>query len=131
MKNHVEKLNQALHADNFDADAFKNLLHSIIEQEKVRLRVLDFEYFNEKRLAHVAKKKLEAIRAWELESAALWRDKERKVLEYIEIRKELNIQKSGFHYDKGYLFYSHLGTAKNDNEVIKIFLKTTNMSNGR
>jgi type 1 glutamine amidotransferase len=120
MKNHVEKLNQALHADNFDVDALRNLLLFITEQEKVRLRVLDFEYFNEQRLSHVTKKKLEAIKAWDFESAALWRDKERKVLEYMEIRKELNIQQSGFHYDKGYLFYSHLGTAKNDNEVIKI-----------
>ncbi len=119
MKNHVEKLNQALHADNFDSSAFKNQLHFITEQQKVRLRVLDFEYFNEQRLSHVTKKKLEAIKAWDFEAAALWRDKERKVLEYIEIRKELNIQKSGFHYDKGYLFYSHLGTARNDKEVIK------------
>ncbi len=122
MKNHVEKLNQSLHADNFDVDAFKNLIHFITAQEKVRLRVLDFEYFNEQRLSQVTKKKLEAIKAWDFEAAALWRDKERKVLEYIEIRKELNIQQSGFHYDKGYLFYSHMGTAKNDNEVIKVLI---------
>ncbi len=120
MKNHVEKLNQALYADNLDADAFRNLLLYITEQEKVRLRVLDFEYFNEQRLSRVTKKKLDAIRTWDFESAALWRDKERKVLEYIEIRKEMKIQQSRFHYDKGYLFYSHMGTAKNDNEVIKI-----------
>ena len=120
MKNHIEKLNLVLHAEDFDADAFSNLLQHVIKNEKVRLRILDFEYFNQARLERLTREKLEAIRAKDYHSAALWRDKERKVLEYIEIKNELKIQQSGFHYDKGYLFYFHLGTAKNDPEIKKV-----------
>ena len=120
MKNHIENLNLALHADHFDADAFSNLLQHIIKHEKVRLRILDFEYFNQARLEHLTKEKLEAIRAKDYHAAALWRDKERKVLEYIEIKSELQTQQSGFHYDKGLLFYYHLGTARNDSNAIKV-----------
>ena len=124
MKNHVENLNRALHADDFDADTFSNHLQSIIKHEKVRLRILDFEYFNETRLKHLTKEKVAAIQAKDYHAAALWRDKERKVLEYIEIKRELKIQQSGFIYDKGYLFYFHLGTARNDPKIKKVF---TNM----
>ena len=119
MKNHIEKLNLVLHADDFDADAFSNVLLHIIKHEKVRLRILDFAYFNETRLKHLTKEKIDAIRAKDYHSAALMRDKERKVLEYIEIKNELKIQQSGFHYDKGCLFYFHLGTAKNDQAIKK------------
>ena len=120
MKNHVEKLNLALHADDFDADAFSNLLQYIIKNENVRLKILDFEYFNETRLKHVTKEKVGAIRVKDYHAAALWRDKERKVLEYIEIKKGLKIQQSGFRYDNGYLFYFYLGTARNDPEIKKV-----------
>lgn len=119
MKNHLEKINLAVHADEFDAEAFSNLLQLIIKHDNIRLRILDFEYFNETRLERLTKEKLEAIRAKDYHAAALWREKERKVLEYIEIKRELNIQQSKFHYEKGYLFYIHLGTARNDNEIIK------------
>ena len=120
MKNHIEKLNLVLHADHFDADAFSDLLQHVIKNEKVRLRILDFAYFNQARLERLTREKLEAIRAKDYHSAALMRDKERKVLEYIEIKNELNIQQSGFHYDKGLLFFYHLGTARNDSNALKV-----------
>ena len=121
MKNHIEKLNLVLHADHFDADAFSDLLQHVIKNEKVRLRILDFEYFNQARLERLTKEKLESIRAKDYHAAALWRDKERKVLEYIEIKNELQIQQSGFRYEKGYLLYFHLGTARNDQAIKKVF----------
>ena len=128
MKNHVENLNLALHADDFDADAFSNLLQRIIKQENIRLRILDFEYFHETRLKHLTKEKLAAIQAKDYHAGALWRDKERKVLEYIEIKRELKIQQSGFLYDKGYLFYFHLGTARNDPAIKKLFQTLRNVA---
>jgi len=121
MKNHIEKLNLALHDDDFDAESFSNLLQHVIKNEKVRLRILDFEYFNQARLERLTKEKLESIRAKDYHAAALWRDKERKVLEYIEIKNELQIQQSGFRYEKGYLLYFHLGTARNDQAIKKVF----------
>ena len=121
MKNHIEKLNLALHDDDFDAESFSNLLQHVIKNEKVRLRILDFEYFNQARLERLTREKLEAIRAKDYHAAALWRDKERKVLEYIEIKNELQIQQSGFRYEKGYLLYFHLGTARNDQAIKKVF----------
>ncbi len=128
MENHAEELNKALHADDFNEDDFVNQIKRIVEKEKVLLRILDFTYFNERRLEHVSAEKIKAIKAGEFESAALWRQKEIKVLEYIEIRKELKIQQSGFRCDKGYLFYFHLGTAKNDPAIKKALHIVHNMT---
>ena len=121
MENIVAKLNRALHADHFSEDDFVHFIKGIVEKEKVLLRILDFTYFNEERLEHVSAEKVKAIKAGNYESAALWRQKEIKVLEYTEIRKELKIQQSGFYHDKGYLFYFHLGTARNDSAIKEIF----------
>ena len=120
MKNLVAKLNQALHADDFNDDDFIHLIKGIIEKERTLLRMLDFTYFNEERLGNVSAEKGKAIKSGDYESAALWRQKEIKALEYIEIKKELKIQQSGFHHDKGYLFYFHLGTARNDSAIKKV-----------
>ena len=128
MEAQIEKLNQALHADDFNEDDFVSHIKRIVEKEGVLLRILDFKYFNEKRLEYAAAEKVKAIKSRHFESAALWRDKERKVLEYIEIKNGLKIQQSGFHYDKGYLLYFHLGTAKNDvaiKNALNMVLKRT------
>jgi len=122
MENLVAKLNQALHADDFNEDDFIQLIKGIAEKEKTLLRMLDFTYFNEERLEQVSAEKAKAIKSGDYKSAALWRQKEIKVLEYIEIRKELKIQQSGFRHDKGYLFYFYLGTAKNDPKAKKAFI---------
>ena len=72
MENIVAKLNQALQADHFSEDDFVHFIKGIVEKEKVLLRILDFTYFNEKRLDHVSAEKVKAIKSGDYESAALW-----------------------------------------------------------
>lgn len=43
----LEKLKLALNNADFNNNEFENLLESLTEQEKVKLKILDFEYYNE------------------------------------------------------------------------------------
>ena len=52
MEAQIKKLNQALHADDFNEDDFVSHIKRIVEKEGVLLRILDFKYFNEKRLEY-------------------------------------------------------------------------------
>lgn len=116
----VEKLELTLNIADFNTAEFENLLESLIEQEKVKLKILDFEYYNEERLEHAKKEKIEGVKSQNFEWAASWRDKEVKILKYIELREEFNIKKSGFHFEKGFLLYFYLGTEKNDKQIKEI-----------
>lgn len=113
----LEKLQLTLNIADFNTAEFENLLESLIEQEKVKLKILDFEYYNEERLEHAKKEKIEGVKSQNFEWAASWRDKEKKILKYIELREEFDIKKSGFHYEEGFLLYFYLGTEKNDIQI--------------
>lgn len=124
----LEKLQLTLNIADFNTAEFENLLESLIEQEKVKLKILDFEYYNEERLEHAKKEKIEGVKSQNFEWAASWRDKEKKILKYIELREEFDIKKSGFHYEEGFLLYFYLGTEKNDiqiKELIKQRIKNS------
>ncbi len=116
----VEKLKLTLNSTDFNINDFENLLESLIEQEEVKRKILDFEYYNEKRLEHAKKEKIEGVKSQNFEWAASWRDKEKKILKYIELREEFDIKKSGFHYEEDYLLYFYLGTEKNDIQIKEI-----------
>jgi len=116
----VKKLKLALNNADFNTHEFENLLESLTEQEKVKLKILDFEYYNEERLEHAKNEKIEGVKSQNFEWAASWRDNEKKILKYIELREEFNIKKSGFHFEEGFLLYFYLGTEKNDEQIKEI-----------
>lgn len=116
----VEKLKLALNNADFNRTEFENLITSLTEHEKVKLKILDFEYYNEERLEHAKKEKIEGVKSQNFEWAASWRDKEKKILKYIELREEFDIKKSGFHFEEGYLLYFYLATEKNDIQIKEI-----------
>ena len=57
------------------------------------------------------------VKSQDFVAAAKFREMEKECLNYIKIKTEYNIEKSTFYYDKGYLFYFCLGTARNDKIV--------------
>lgn len=87
----LEKLKLALNNADFNTNEFENILKSMVEQEKVKIKILDFEYYNEERLKHAQKEKIEGVKSQNFEWAASWRDKEKKILKYIELREEFDI----------------------------------------
>ena len=120
VKQIVEEINKALFDVNIDEGQFGNLLEKMVEKEKIKIKILDFEYYNEERLQHATKEKIEGVKSQNFEWAASWRDKEKKILKYIELRKEFNVDKSMFHFEEGFLLYLYLGTAKNDKLIKRI-----------
>ena len=57
------------------------------------------------------------VKLKDFERAAEFREMEKECLNYIQLKREFNIEKSIFYYEKDYLFYFCLGTAKNDKIV--------------
>lgn len=118
----VEKLNKFLKDKNPDFKQFEEIIKQIKEQEKLRIRILDFEYNDEERLNHAVKEKIIAVKSYNFERAASWRDKEKEIQKYIDLKKTFKIKKSMFYFQGDYLVYFYFGNAKNDKEI-KEFLK--------
>lgn len=116
----LEKLKLALNNADFSTTEFDNLLTSLLEQKEIKIKILDFEYYNEKRLEHIQKEKIEGVKSLNFGYAASCRDTEKKILKFIELRDEFEIKKSGFHFENGFLFYFYLGTEKNDKHIKEI-----------
>jgi len=118
----VEKLNQALTNVDFNKDEVENLLVLLTEHQQVKVKILDFEYYNEERLEYAKNEKSKEVKFQNFEQAASWRHREKKILKYIELRKEFNIKKSGFHFEEEFLFFFYLGTEKNDKQLKEIII---------
>lgn len=119
----ILKMNEMTDSDDFRISEFKELLSEIKDLCNPSFKLLDFEWFNERMLARIRKRKIKCIRVQDFITAAKIRDEEKECLAYIEIRAEYGIEKSHFYLDQGYLFYFYLGTSKNDKKLKRIFLK--------
>lgn len=125
----VKKLNAFLNSPDFNTCEFEKLLESLLEQENVKLKILDFKYFSEDRLEYVRQEKIKDVKLGSFERAASWREKELKILKYIEFREQFDIKKSEFHFEEGFLLFFYLGTEINDmpiKEKIKEKFKIVN-----
>lgn len=119
----LEKLKLSLQSIDFSAEEVENLLELLSVQENVQLKILDFAYYNEDMQKYVSSQKIECVKASDFETAARWRNKEKKILSLIEFRDEFAIHKSGFYLDQAYLIYYHLGTERNDSQMRDIMRK--------
>jgi len=113
----VQKLNKLMESDQFDRTEFDFLINRIKDELKQPVKFLDFEYFNEERLEFARSNKMANVKLKDFERAAEFREMEKECLNYIQLKREFNIEKSIFYYEKDYLFYFCLGTAKNDKIV--------------
>ena len=118
----VQKLNELLESDHFDRTEFYFLIKLLKEQFKTDIKFFDFEYYNEERMESARSNKITREKLKDFEAACIFREEERECQKYIEIKTEYNIRKSAFYYEKDYLFYFCLGTAKND-KIVRDYLK--------
>jgi hypothetical protein len=119
-ENLMLKLNEMLEGEKFYIKRFINLLREFKELENPKIALIDFEYYNEKRMNLLVKEKMKNIRVQNFEKAARFRNLEREYVKYIAIKEEYHISKSMFFYEYEYLFYFYFGTAKNDIKVREI-----------
>ena len=121
-ENEINKLNNFLESDSFDIVEFEKLYQSLKISNNFRFKLIDFEYYNEKRLEEAIKEKIVCVELLNFERAASNRDLELECQKYIDLKSEFKIEKSAFHYEQKYLMYFYLGTAKND-KLVKEYLK--------
>ena len=121
-ENEINELNKFLESDSFDIVEFEKLYQSIKINNNFKIKLIDFEYYNEKRLEEAIKEKIICVELLNFERAASNRDLELECQKYIDLKLEFKIEKSAFYYEQKYLMYFYLGTAKND-KLVKEYLK--------
>lgn len=121
-ENEINGLNNFLESDSLDIEEFKKLYQSIKLNNTVKIKLIDFEYYNEKRLEEAKKEKIICVELMNFERAASNRDLELECQKYVDLKTEFKIEKSAFHYEQKYLMYFYLGTAKND-KLVREYLK--------
>lgn len=75
-ENEINQLNNFLESDSSDIDEFKKLYQSIKLNNTVKIKLIDFEYYNEKRLEEAKKEKIICVELMNFERAASNRDLE-------------------------------------------------------
>ncbi len=110
----ILKLDELLEADRFDELQFDGLLKTSKERFNLKIRMIDFEFYNEERIIDAQAEKKKGLELQDFEYTANYRELERECLKYIEFKAELNIRKSMFLCEPIFLFYCFFGTAKND-----------------
>lgn len=121
-ENIIRNLNELLEADNINMQQFDDLLKSLKELYNPRIKLIDFEFYNEESKERFSKEKLICVKLHNFDKAAYNRGLELECLKYINLKTEFEIKKSMFYYEQNYLLYFYLGTAKND-KSIRSFLK--------
>lgn len=120
-KDYILKLNEMLDDESFSSEAFDTLLSRFKEQFSAEFKFLDFKYYNSYRLRFAKFAKIKCVEIQDFEGAAKFRDLENDCASFISLKTEYGIEKSSFYYDKPYLFYFYMGTAKNDKVVREHF----------
>lgn len=118
----LQELNKLVEYYQFDYTEFDFLINLLKEKRKTDVKFLDFEYYSEERMESARSNKNAKVKLKDFEAAAEFREIEWECLKFIKLKSEYHIEKSQFYYDKDYLFYFCLGTAKND-EIIRVYLK--------
>ncbi|HZL09520.1 MAG TPA: hypothetical protein VFC65_05950 [Prolixibacteraceae bacterium] len=117
------KLNGFLEADQFDIGKFGNTLMRFEKRFNPIIGIIDFNYFDERRLnkAHRGKQKGEQIQNFQY--ARSQRYLERVCQQHVELKTLIGIEKSIFLFEENFLLFCHFRTSKNDREILQwIFL---------
>lgn len=92
----------------------------------IKIKLIDFEYFNEERLMNAKEEKIICVRLQNFEKAASNRDLELECQKHIDLKNQFELNKSMFDLKEGYLLYYYFGTSLNDRkmkEIYKQFIK--------
>ena len=85
-KNEINELNDFLESENIDIEGFKKLYKSIKHSNNVKIKLIDFEYYNEKRLEEARKGKINSVQIQEFEKAAFNRQLEMDCRKHVELK---------------------------------------------
>lgn len=118
IKYFLNRLNGFLEADHLNIGEFGRTIRRFEKRFDPKIGVIDFKYFDEKRLMKVRKKMLKQERLQNFGYLRNLRKLELICLNYIELRELFSFEKSTFLYDENYLLYCHCGNSKNDWQIM-------------
>ena len=113
----VKRMNEMLKGKEFPTEQFEALVKTMQEQFKSKFSVLDFEYYNEQRLAWAHVHKQKSLENQNFEAAANCRDLEIECQRHIEICKNYDRKESTFLYEENNLLYLYFGNQVHDKEA--------------
>jgi hypothetical protein len=110
----LRRLNGFLVADEMRIGKFGRTLTRFEKRFSFKIGLIDFKYYDEKRLMKVRKKMLKQEKIQNFGYMRNLAKLERTCLNYIELRKLFNFEKSVFLYEENYLLYCYCGNSRND-----------------
>lgn len=113
----ADQLNVLLNANKLDRHKLENIARELDQIPGLRLKLVDFEKYNEKELEKLTAEKQIQIKNQNFEAAANARKQEKECLKFANFQKYFQLKNSFFYPEEGKLFYFYLGTAKNDVEI--------------
>jgi len=117
IKYFLNRLNGFLEADDMRIGQFGRTLARFEKRFDFKIGVIDFKYYDEQRLMKVRKKMLQQEKIQNFGYMRNLAKLERICLNYIELRKFFNFEKSVFLYEENYLLYCHCGNSKNEGQI--------------
>ena len=117
IKYFLKKLNSFLDTREFEIGKFGRTLKRFEKRFNFKIGVIDFKYYDERRLMKVRKKMLKQERIQNFGYLRNLGRLERICLNYIELRKLFSFEKSMFLYEENYLLFCYCGTSKNDEKI--------------
>jgi hypothetical protein len=110
----TKQMNALLEAEDVDKNWLEEVCNLWQNQTNIRFRLLDFEYYNESQLKTITEEKISYVKNQDFEGAANKREIEKKFIKHVTFKKEMEIEKSAFHFEENILVYLYTGTARND-----------------
>ncbi|MGQ7868678.1 hypothetical protein [Sunxiuqinia sp. sy24] len=116
----ADQLNTLLSAEQLDKSKLDGLVRELDQISDLRVKLVDFEKYNEEALAKLTEEKMAQIRSQNFEQAATLREQEKECIKYANFQRYFKLKNSFFYPEERKLFYFHLGTERND-EILKEF----------
>jgi hypothetical protein len=114
----LKRLNGFLEAEYLQMAVFDRTLQRFVKRFNPKIGLIDFKYFDEQRLMKVRKKMIKQERLQNFGYLQNLSKLEQICLNYIELRKLFNFEKSVFIYEENYLLYCYCGTSFNDRQIM-------------
>lgn len=118
IKYFLKKLNSFLDTKEFEIGKFGQTLKRFEKRFDFKIGIIDFKYYDERRLMKVRKKMLKQERIQNFGYLRNLSKLERICLNYIELRTLFNFEKSIFLYEENHLLFCQCGNYRNDSEIL-------------
>lgn len=122
IKYFLNRLNSFLEADQLHIGEFGRTLRRFKKRFDPKIGVIDFKYFDEKRLKKARQEKLKGELIKNFQYVRSQRRLERVCQQYLELKSQIGIEKSKFLFEENVLMYCHFGTSKNDLAIMQWIL---------